>query len=66
MKLYTLRCYEWNLAHVKFNVYDPVGANCGVLITSVDHILSFMHSWRGEIEWNDLVPADFLWEAMEQ
>lgn len=58
MKPYKLSCREWNPYHVKFNVFDPTGANCGELTVLASDVENFVqHSWRGNIFWNGLMPV---------
>jgi len=60
-KQYKLNCIEWNLRHVKFNVFDPIGANCGVLTISADDIINFVkYSWNGDIFWHGKMPEDII------
>ncbi len=60
MKKYKIDCLEWNLKHVKFIVFDPFGANCGMLTISVDDVINFVrNSWNGNIFWNNKIPKDF-------
>jgi hypothetical protein len=57
MKRYELNCLEWDATHVKFNVFDPQGANCGTLTILVSDVVNFVkHSWNGDISWNNKMP----------
>jgi hypothetical protein len=58
---YKIDCIEWNPRHVKFNVFDPTGANCGVLTILADDVLNFVkNSWNGNIFWHGKMPKDFV------
>jgi hypothetical protein len=58
---YKIHCIEWNPRHVKFDVYDPPGANCGTLTILTDDVLNFItNSWNGDIFWHGKMPKDFL------
>lgn len=57
MKRYKLDCLEWNNRHVRFNVFDPSGANCGTLHVLAHDAINFVkHSWKGDIFWNGKMP----------
>jgi hypothetical protein len=59
---YKLTCTSWNTAHVKFNLFDPTGANCGqICIHALDLINFLQNSWKGEIFWNGNMP-EWLWD----
>jgi hypothetical protein len=59
---YKLTCTSWNTAHVKFNLFDPTGANCGNLCIHALDVVNFLqNSWRGDILWNGNMP-EFLWD----
>ena len=64
---YKIDCLEWNPQHVRFNVFDPFGANCGVLTILAKDVKNFVtHSWKGDIFWNGKMPQDFIMgDAME-
>jgi len=58
---YNLSCIEWNGKHVKFNVFDTTGANCGLLTVDALDVIHFVSkSWSGDIAWNGLIPQDVL------
>jgi len=60
-KQYKLDCMEWNPRHVKFNVFDPTGANCGILTILTDDALNFVkYSWNGDISWHGKGPKDIV------
>lgn len=60
-KPYKLDCIEWNDRHVRLNVFDPTGANCGTLTLPSADVLGFvLNSWKGDIFWNGLMPDEFL------
>ena len=60
-KQYRLDCLEWNPRHVKFNVFDPFGVNCGTLAVLAEDVLNFAkYSWRGDIFWNGRMPEDIV------
>jgi ribosomal protein L37E len=53
-------CISWDDAHVKFNLFDFLGANCGqICIRTFDVDVFFgRQGWQGIIEWNGLRPVD--------
>jgi hypothetical protein len=58
---YKLECKEFGDAHVKFQVYDPTGAGCGMLTIATDDVRNFLiYSWRGNILWNGKMPDWFV------
>ena len=60
-KRYKLDCQEWNDRHVKFVVFDPKGANCGMLTVETQDVINFVqHSWGGDIFWNGKMPEDIV------
>lgn len=57
---YKLQCLEWNPRHVKINMFDTTGANCGLLTVASVDIIHFIHnSWKGDISWEGKIPKDF-------
>lgn len=61
MKRYRLDCLDWNPEHVKFNVFDGVGANCGTLTIRTADVVNFLRdNWRGNLFWHGRMPQDFL------
>ena len=56
---YKLDCISWNSEHVKFNLFDRQGANCGVITVATRDVFYFLQAaWKGEIVWNDRMPDD--------
>lgn len=54
---YKLTCFEWNFGHVKFNLFDPTGANCGqITVCALDMINFLQNSWKGNIDWDGKMP----------
>jgi hypothetical protein len=50
---YTLDCKAWNLSHVRFNVFDGRGANCGTVTIDADDVRNFVAlNWNGNVKWN--------------
>jgi len=43
---YKIDCLEWNPQHVRFNVFDPFGANCGVLTILAKDVKNFVTNGR--------------------
>jgi len=61
MNKFKLSCVEWNGRHVKFNVFDPYGANCGQLtLLATDIVVFIQQVWKGSVFWNGLMPTAFL------
>lgn len=57
---YKIRCIDWNDQHVKFNVFDTKGANCGVLTIETKDVTNFVtQAWNGAIFWDGKVPFIF-------
>ncbi len=52
---YKLRCTDFNEAHVKFTLFDRIGANCGQLTISRSDVYHFIgrSGWQGDVDWND-------------
>lgn len=58
---YKLTCTDWNAGHVRFNLFDPTGANCGKLCVSALDMVNFLqNSWKGNIDWDGKMP-EWLW-----
>jgi hypothetical protein len=62
MKRFSFRCEEWTKVHVRFSLFDPVGANCGVITLRVEDVLDFISktNWNGGINWNGRIPEEGL------
>lgn len=59
--MFKLSCSEWNVKHVKFNLFDPHGANCGKIVILTEDVLQFAkYSWNGNIAWNGRFPDDIV------
>lgn len=64
MRIFKLDCVDWNETHVKFNVFDPRGANCGLLTISRADVINFVkYSWKGNIFWHGKMPEDVVMSA---
>lgn len=54
---FRISCIETNQRHTKFTLYDPHGANCGVITILTDDVRLFLQrSWNGDIFWHDHIP----------
>jgi len=59
MRKYKINCTEWNSRHVKFNVFDPAGANCGRLTIATGDTRNFVkYSWNGYVSWEGKFPEE--------
>jgi hypothetical protein len=61
---FKLSCIEWNSVHVKFNLFDPSGANCGQVCIRTEDVEKFIgkRNWVGTVAWNGLYPIE--WEPV--
>ncbi len=51
---YKLECKKADPTHVKFAVYDPVGANCGTISVLTSDVRNFVaRSWNGNVDWKE-------------
>jgi hypothetical protein len=58
---YKLYCVESNVMHVRFNLFDPKGANCGSLCVLTEDVENFlMNSWKGSINWDGKIPERLI------
>jgi hypothetical protein len=49
---YKLVCLECNEAHAKFNLFDPKGANCGMVTIATEDLHTFTGlNWKGLVQW---------------
>lgn len=62
MKRFTIRCEEWTKVHVRFSLFDPAHANCGLVTLRVEDVSDFISktNWNGGIDWNGKIPAEGL------
>lgn len=57
MPKYNLSCFDSNLQHTKFNMFDATGANCGRLTILTEDVVNFLtNNWKGNIDWNGMIP----------
>ena len=62
MKRFTIRCEEWTKVHVRFSLFDPAHANCGLITLRVEDVSDFISktNWNGSINWNGKIPEEGL------
>ena len=62
MKRFTLRCESYDHVHVKFSLFDPANANCGLITIRTEDVTDFIGkgNWEGAINWNKKLPEDEL------
>jgi hypothetical protein len=61
MKHYKLTCLNWNTMHIRFAVFDPIGANCGeITILASDAVNFLQNAWKGDIFWDGKIPDYIL------
>lgn len=50
---FKITCVETNSQHTHFNVFDPHGANCGLLTFLTKDAEAFIkYSWNGDVDWD--------------
>jgi hypothetical protein len=59
---FKLSCISWDEVHVKFNLFDPAGANCGQICIRTADVEAFIgrRNWQGMIQWNGLIPERWV------
>ena len=51
-RVFKLRCEELGKVHGRFTVFDPSGANCGVITVRAADVADFVyHAWHGRVIW---------------
>ena len=60
MKRWKLSCVEVNDMHIKWNLFDTHGVNCGTVTVLRTEVVDFLQQWHGAIEWNNKIPPELL------
>jgi hypothetical protein len=58
---YSLKCISWNPRHVKFSIFDHLGAKVGDVTVLTSDVLYFVgRVWNGALLWEGLLPKDAI------